>query len=50
MQSVMKFIVDTYVRFGNQTALEDLRAHRNGLITELKALADPTTRGIRSLS
>jgi len=41
MQSVMKFIVDTYVRFGNRTALEDLRAHREGLITELKALADP---------
>ena len=41
MQSVMKAIVDTYVRFGNRTALEDLRAHREGLITELKALADP---------
>ena len=37
MQSVMKAIVDTYVRFGNRTALEDLRAHREGLITELKA-------------
>jgi hypothetical protein len=38
MQSVMKFIVDTYVGFGNRTALEDLRAHRAGFITELKAL------------
>ena len=42
MQStVMKFIVDTYVRYGNRRALEDLRAHRDGLITKLKVLADP---------
>jgi hypothetical protein len=42
MQStVMKFIVDTYVRFGNRTALEDMRAHREALINKLKALADP---------
>ena len=28
MQSVMKFDVDTYLRFGNRTALEVLRADR----------------------
>ena len=40
MQSeVMKSIIDTYVRYGNRTALEGLRAHRGGLLTYLKALA-----------
>ena len=29
------------MRFGNRTALEDLRAQRERLIAELKALADP---------
>jgi hypothetical protein len=42
MQSAaMESVIDTYVRYGNRRALEDLRAHRGRLIAELKALAGP---------
>ena len=36
--AAMRNIVDTYVRYGNRKALDDLRAHRGRLIAGLKAL------------
>ena len=33
----IRTIVDVHVRYGNRSALEDLRAHRGRLITGLKA-------------
>lgn len=38
MSAAMRSIVDTYVRYSNRKALEDLRAHRVGLIASLKTL------------
>ena len=37
MQPIQR-IVDVYVRYGNRKALDNLRAHRGGLIRELWAI------------
>ena len=37
MQPIQR-IVDVYVRYGNRKALDNLRAHRGGLIRELWAV------------
>ena len=38
MQPPIQRIVDVYVRYGNRVALDDMRAHRGGLIRELWAV------------
>ena len=38
MKSPIQSIVDVYVRFGNRKGLDDLRAHRGGLIRDLWAV------------
>ena len=39
--AAMRNIVDTYVRYGNRKALDELRAHRERLIAGLKTLTGP---------
>jgi hypothetical protein len=41
MQPAIRSIVDTHVRYGNRTALDNLRAHRGRLIAGLRALTGP---------
>jgi hypothetical protein len=36
MDKAIELIVDAYVRLQNRKALEDLRAHRRGLLADLK--------------
>ena len=38
MKSSIQSIVDVHVRYGNRKALDDLRAHRGGLIRDLWAV------------
>jgi hypothetical protein len=40
MNKAIEQIVDAYIRLQNRKALEDLRAHRQGLLSDLKGRSD----------
>jgi len=40
MDKAIEQIVDAYVRLQNRKALEDLRTHRQGLLSDLKGRSD----------
>lgn len=40
MSQTMRSMVETYVRYGNRQALDDLRSTRRGLIADLKKLGN----------
>jgi hypothetical protein len=41
MDKAIEQIVDAYVRLQNRKALEDLRTHRQGLLSDLKGRTSP---------